>query len=177
MLSVRCLIVLLVLNVAALSAANIPGQDSSDVMARTSLRVALEKIDNLRQADSILPAIHLVDSLLQTGQKRSQLSVLKGELLLMSGDTNSAETVLKNELDIAPMSSSARLLLAQIDLKEQRYESVRKSIDFMMSLGRKSHHVLFLLGEYYDSKGFPDSAAASYRKAVEVLLKKRKMVP
>lgn len=169
--SALCLVVI------AVSITGAFGQDSNDVKVRISPKKVIERIDELRQADSIIPAIHLVDSLLQHGQYRSRLSVIKAELLLLSGDTNSAETVLKNELDIAPMSSSARLLLAKIDMKNERYQSVRESIDFMMSMGKANHRVLFLLGEYYDNIGYPDSAAASYRNAVEVLLKKQGMAP
>jgi len=153
------------------------GQNKYKDTARLAEIHILNRINNLQKIDSIATALNLVDSLLAKDESSPKLLTLKSELLLLTGDTGKAEVILTDVIAKMPIASSARQLLTAIEIERGKLEEAKKNITYLRMIGRNKHKVLFLQGKYYDALNKPDSAVAYYQKAVEHLLKKKRLLP
>jgi tetratricopeptide (TPR) repeat protein len=153
------------------------GQDSADAKQPPSKRQIIGRINQLKNSDSLDSAIDLVDSLLLKEPDLVEATSIKGELLLAAGDTATAEAMLNEALTKTPSSSAILLALSRIDMSRREYKSARDKIDHLINLKPGNHRAHIAKGRLYQSLGKPDSAAACYKSAVELLLKRKRMMP
>ncbi len=168
-----CLLTLLVL----LWSGPVSGQESGEHEKPRLKRECLQKVEHLKAVDSLIPALVLIDSLLEQYPNFVGGLILKSQLLLYTGDTSRAEFSLNRALEAAPRSNAARIMLAHLDVRRGRYESARVNLELLLNVNKLNHRALRVQGELYAATGRPDSAAACYQNAVEVLLKKKRMMP
>lgn len=153
------------------------GQGEADLKLLQSKRQILARIKQLKKIDSLNSAISLIDSLLSKEPDLVEAITLKGELYLILGDTVLAESTLNEALSKTPSSSAILLALSRLEISRHDYQSAREKISYLINLKPGNHRAHIAMGGLYQALERPDSAAIYYQSAVEVLLKRKRMMP
>lgn len=170
------ILIFVLIQIGIIAAQPTIGQDSANVKQPQLEREIIGRINELKNCDSINRALNLADSLLSETPELVEAMILKGELLLTSGDTTMAESILNEALTITPSSSAILLALSRLEISRHEYQSAREKIEYLTNLKPGNHRAHIAMGELYQALKRPDSAAACYQTAVEVLLKRKRVM-
>ncbi len=155
-------------------APNIGAEDEGDNFSVGDL---LRRVSYLRDVDSVESALKLTDSLLIRTPASERILMLRSQLLLRLADTTGAEETLAAILEERPRHTTARIMLAHLDLERGRLDLARARVDSILGVNQSDHRALVVRGRWHEMNNQPDSAVEYYQLAVETLLRKRRMLP
>ena len=99
--------------------------------------------------------------------KSAAVQQFVGKLLMANGDRTGARTALNAAKAAAPQSHEADLLLAQLDMLDNKPDDAAARLRVVVSSDPRNSAAYLLLGVLAETKGDHSAAEADYRRAIE----------
>jgi putative PEP-CTERM system TPR-repeat lipoprotein len=138
------------------------------VKAEPALIEATAALAQLRAASGQLKsALALAESLVRRAPSDARMKGLLGSLKAQAGDRAGARKALDEALALRPALASARLELAELDLREGRFDAARGGANTLLQAQADSIDAMLLLARIAERQGAVPETLQWYAKAID----------
>jgi tetratricopeptide (TPR) repeat protein len=172
------ILVLTVFVLALLPYSIVMGQESSDDLdarrealrrCRALLKSTIDKID----AGNYEGALADIDSVILCDPKNADAYFHRGRILVRKNDTTSAVSALEKGVEMAPLSTRNRLLLARLKLSLDAPDDALEQIEKVLAFKPRESEALYLKGMVYLAKSDSTAAIEILEKALDKEFEKK----
>lgn len=148
------------------------GQESSEELdarrealrrCRALLKDTIEKID----AGNYEAALADIDSVILCDPKNADAYFHRGRILVRKNDTTSAVSALEKGVEMAPLSTRNRLLLARLKLGLNAPDEALEQIEKVLAVKPRESEALYLKGMAYLAKSDTTTAVEAFEKSLD----------
>ena len=129
-------------------------------------QIVIQKVELLRQRDSITTALELINKAILSNPKNNQLQIQRAQLLILSGQYEQAESLMQKLTKERPHDNQLHLYFALLLLDHERYSASQELLEFLKRKTPENPDVGFYLGHLAQLRGDTD-LALSYFSAIE----------
>ncbi|MBA6377944.1 MULTISPECIES: XrtA/PEP-CTERM system TPR-repeat protein PrsT [unclassified Colwellia] len=121
----------------------------------------------MAESTNITDALSLIEKILVKTPELTEALILKGQLLFIQGDFNTAITSFNKFYLLLPTNTKIRLFLANSYVRAERYSEADEHLDFLLKIIPEHPFTNQLKGLVYYQKGDYENALAHTDKAIQ----------